>query len=729
MNTIISTIEQAEDYIRNLKRSNNNWVSDETMLDRLETTRTLIEKHQREDLLPYWGVNACLYHIDKGEFGLAWENAELAEKYAEKYSNYECILNALSLQYRVQRFLGNLERAQEIVNKQIEIALLYKDPHLIGSAYLNQGALFHRLGLKEDCIEANEEAIFNIKKSRETYYISMFQLAYSGMLLDFGMLDKADKYLQDGYAIAFEQSYIHQQALAKSNFGFLYQLQNKEELSVQAFYECIALYTQLNNTSDAIMGKIMLADALVHFNRTDEAEKIMKETIEFSEKNQLKYNLIGTYDALANLYEKNGNYKESLYYLRQLIRVKEEYLNNESEKRIRNLEMMQKVNILKMEKATAEQLAHAKHDFLANMSHEIRTPINSILGICYLLQQQSLNDLQQNYIHRLQRSGEGLLGIVNDILDISKIESGKMELVLQPFSLQNLVQDIYNALEPKANEKGILLKTILSTESDLLLMGDPVRMYQVLLNLVSNAIKFTPAGSVTMEVRTAATNQEKLIIEFIISDTGIGIAQEKINRIFERYEQADASIKNTFGGTGLGLSISRKIIELMQGIIHVKSEHGKGTEFIVTIPFETDHNPIKSPEITAVLPKELLDNKRILIADDNEENRLVAKEILLHFNTSIELFEAANGQEVLDILEKNAVDVIFIDLDMPVLNGIETIFEIRKQSAYKNIPVIGNTASLSTLSREEMLAYGFDDFLSKPYKATDLIQIIISKSK
>lgn len=722
----INTIEEAEDYIRNLKRSNNNWVSDEKMLRRLEATRTLIEKHQRDDLMPYWGVNACLYHIDKGEFGPAWENAELAEKYAERYNNNECLLNALSLQYRVQRFLGNLEKAQEIVNKQIEVALQYKDPHLIASAYHNQGTILHRLGLKEDCMEANEKAIEYILKSRLTYYISMFQIGYSGMLLDFSLSEEAEKYLQQGYSIALQNSYIHQQALAKSNFGFLYQLQNKEALSIQAFHECIALYTQLNNTSDAIMGKIMLADALVHFNRTNEAENILKETIEFSEQNQLKYNLIGTYDALANLYEKNGNYKESLYYLRQLIHVKEEHLNAESEKRIRNLEVAQKVNILKLEKATAEHLAHAKHDFLANMSHEIRTPINSILGICYLLQQQSLNDIQLNYIHRLQRSGEGLLGIVNDVLDISKIESGKMELVHQPFSLQNLVQDIYNALEPNAHEKGILLKTILTTESDLFLLGDPVRMYQVLLNLVSNAIKFTPVGSVTMEVKAGTANQEKLIVEFIISDTGIGIAPDKIARIFERYEQADASIKNTFGGTGLGLSISKKIVELMEGSIAIDSQINEGTTFTIVIPFETSE---KGKNVTneniELLNPELLNGKTILIADDNEENRQVAKEILLNFNPTLSILFAENGREVLNILRSQKADIVFIDLDMPVMNGIETTQSLRKDKDYNELKIIGNTASLSSLTKDEMLTFGFDDFIFKPYKPHDLLNKLI----
>lgn len=722
MQTAIKTIEQAEDYIKNLKRSNNNWVSDETMLNRLEATRSLIEQHKREDLLPCYGVNACLYYIDNGQFGPAQENAELAEKYGEKFSNYECQLNALSLQNRIQRSLGNLETAQEIVIRQIDTALEYKDPHLIAAAYHNQGSLSHRIGEKENCIEASEKSIEYIKKSGETYYISMFQIGYAGMLLDFGMPEKAEIYLKDGYDIALKYKFTHQQALAKSNFGYLYMLQHEVELCVQAFHECITLYMQLNNLSDAVMGKIMLADALVRFNRTDEAEKLLKETIEFSEKNQLRYNLISIYEALSNLYEQNGNYKDSLHYLKQLIRVKEEYLNAESEKRIRNLEVTQKVKVLKMEKATAEQLAHAKHDFLANMSHEIRTPINSILGICYLLQQQSLNEIQLNYIQRLQRSGEGLLGIVNDVLDISKIESGKMELVMQPFSLQNLVQDIYNALEPKANEKRIQLITILPTENDVNLYGDPVRMYQVLLNLVSNAIKFTNEGRVTVEAKIKETNSNKSTVQFTITDTGIGIAQDKIERIFERYEQADASIKNTFGGTGLGLSISKKIVELMKGNIAIESKLNEGTTFTVSIPFEfVSKGTSVTDESSEELNAEVLNGKTILIADDNEENRLVAKEIILNFNLRVKILLAENGQEVLDILKSQPVDILFIDLDMPVLNGIETVQEIKQSNNFNSLKIIGNTASLTSMSKEELLQFGFDEFIFKPYKPIQLL--------
>ena len=362
------------------------------------------------------------------------------------------------------------------------------------------------------------------------------------------------------------------------------------------------------------------------------------------------------------------------------------------------------------------------------MSHEIRTPINSILGICYLLQQQSLNTIQNNYVNRLQRSGENLLGIINDVLDISKIESGKMELVIQPFSLDTLLNDLHNSVEPKVIEKELKFSIYKKYNDDILLLGDAVRSYQVLLNLVSNAIKFTNTGGVKITVSVKKGNDNFINVIFHIQDTGIGIAKNKLDTIFERYEQADATIKNKFGGTGLGLSISKKIVELMNGSIQIKSKLNKGTQFIVTVPFMIEK--LQSIEKqTIYVDSNLLKNKIILIADDNEENRLVAKEILLSFNNSIKIMEASDGNEVIKLLFKKIPDILFIDLDMPNLNGIETTQQIRKNKKYDRIKIIGNTASLSTFTYEEFTVLGFDDFIYKPYKAENLIYKIQEVSK
>ena len=487
------------------------------------------------------------------------------------------------------------------------------------------------------------------------------------------------------------------------------------------------LYNTINNTNESTQAKILLAEAFINLNQFDEAEMILVNALEFSKENNIKSNLNSIYLNLSNLFELKENFKNSLYYFKQHKTINEELYNNETDKRIKNLEVIQQINILKIEKKTAETMANIKHDFLANMSHEIRTPINSVLGICYLLQQQSLSEIQENYVNRLKRSGENLLGIINDVLDISKIESGKMELIEQSFSLNTLIQDVYNTIEPKSIEKKLPFYIEKKYENDILLNGDAIRLQQVLINLVANAIKFTTSGNVTLKIETKVVNLQTLQVVFKVIDTGIGIPKNKLNTIFGRYEQATAEIKTTFGGTGLGLSISKKIIELMRGNIVIKSKLNIGTVFIITIPFYIEKNK-KTEELQNKTKQNTatLNNKTILIADDNTENRLVAKGIFESCNKTVKIIEALNGIEVIEILSKQNVDFLFIDLDMPKLNGIETVQKIRKNKKHIHLPIIGNTASLMSLTIEEIKDLGFNDFIYKPYKPEELIRKAIN---
>lgn len=721
---MIETTEQAREFIKNLKRSDN-WISDGELFEKLQQCESLIKHDTQEELLPYLGVNFCLYYIDISDYKNAWNYAEIAIKYAEKYENTECLLNALSLQHRIHRLLGNLEAAQISISKQIELAHKYNAPNQLAGAYLNQAVIFHKQRLKSNTKEAYLRAIEYVIKSNNLFYIATYHISYAGVLIDFKEEEEALPFLKKGFDIAQKNNFSRPLAIAYSNYGLIYQTKGEEEKCINAYKTSIQLFEEIQSSNDAIMAKIMLADAYIAFNHLEKSENILNETIEFSERNDLKYNQIGIYEALSALMEKREHYQDALKYHKKLIEVKEEYLNAESEKRIQNVEQHQRINILKIEKQNAENMANLKHDFLANMSHEIRTPINSILGICYLLQQQSLNTVQFDYINRLKRSGENLLGIVNDVLDISKIESGKMDLVHEPISIYSILQDVHQSLEPKATDKKIAFTVSTHFEKEFTVISDPVRLYQVLLNLASNALKFTIEGFVSIEARITNKKNKFTEITFIVKDSGIGIAQEKINRIFERYEQADASIKNTFGGTGLGLSISKKIVELMHGTIDAKSELNKGTEFIVSIPFETSLQQAPAAFDMSSISIESTNNICIVIADDNTENRLIAREILLNFNPSIKIMEAENGQEVLQMINANTVNIIFMDFDMPIMNGIEAAQAIRANVSNHSIKIIGNTASLITLSIEEIKSLGFDDFIPKPFKPEELIKKIV----
>jgi CheY-like chemotaxis protein len=273
----------------------------------------------------------------------------------------------------------------------------------------------------------------------------------------------------------------------------------------------------------------------------------------------------------------------------------------------------------------------------------------------------------------------------------------------------------------KATENNILLSV---KSADIVVIADAARLKQIILNLISNAIKFTKKGSVTIELKVVETLADTVKVLFKITDTGIGISEEKLNKIFERYEQASAVIKSEFGGTGLGLSISKRLTELMNGEIKISSIENKGTTFYVEIPFErtaeTSSNNNKIIDIDTLF----LTKKSILIADDIEENRLIFKEILYSFNPDIMIEEAADGDIVLQKIKKQSFNLILMDLDMPKKNGLEAIQEIRNNNRIKDIKIIAHTASLMSLSKDEILAIGFNDLILKPFEPLQLLEKI-----
>jgi signal transduction histidine kinase/predicted Zn-dependent protease/ActR/RegA family two-component response regulator len=719
----ITTIEQADVFVKNLKRSDN-WVSNDELLNKLNICKQLIETHKREDLIPFIYIHLSLYYIDLGEYGQAWIQTEVAKKYAKKSNNLESLLNAISNQYRIQRYLGNLETAQALVNEQIDIALEFNDPIQLFSAFLNQAYQYYLQNQKQECIQAFQKAIEYSKKSNNLYSLAMIYITYSGHLIEYNELKEAEKILNKGFDIAKENEFNNFIALANSNLGILFTKKKKYDDAIRFYLNSIKQYHQLNNTNDEHQVKIMYAEVCLKTQQFSEAEKVLNEVLLFSKNEVIKSNLTDVYHLLSNLYEQKNEYKKSLSYYKKYKKLSDEIYNLETGKQIKNLEIIENVKLLNIEKNNAEKLANIKHDFLANMSHEIRTPINSVLGICYLMEQQALNDIQRNYILRLKRSGENLLGIINDVLDISKIESGKIELNQEVFSLNTILRDVFDALEPKALEKNIKLEVFKKYKKDIHVIGDAIRIYQILLNFVSNAIKFTTVGGVKFTLSIKEKTTESIVLDFHIQDTGIGIAKENIHSIFNRFEQADKTIHRKFGGTGLGLSISKKIVEVLHGKIEVKSKPNHGTVFTISIPFNLPQQQIELIENKEILNSELLTNKIILIADDNEENRLVAKEILLSFNNTIKIMEAEDGTEIIHLMFKKIPDIIFTDLDMPNMNGIEATQKIRQNKNYQHVKIIGNTASLSTFTDEDLQTIGFDDFIYKPFKADELLRKI-----
>ena len=388
---------------------------------------------------------------------------------------------------------------------------------------------------------------------------------------------------------------------------------------------------------------------------------------------------------------------------------------------------------LKKARDKAENAAKAKYEFLSMMSHEIRTPMNAVIGITDLLSRTPLSNQQKDYVHSIQTSGQALLNIINDILDFSKIDSNKLELDDQPIHILTCVKEVYQLLSIKANEKKLNLKYTVDPDVPLLIMGDDTRIRQILLNLVSNAIKYTQQGEIIIGVQQKSKINHQITLLFYVKDTGIGIPDNKINSLFQSFTQVDTSVTRKYGGTGLGLAICNRLVQMMNGSIWVDSQLDKGSTFYFTIetriaegPNQMDslsHQPI---EIDSEMGKR--HPLSILLAEDNLMNQKVITNMLKEIGYRSDIVE--NGKQVLDAMRLKIYDVILMDIQMPEMDGVEATIRIRNDwSKDKQPRIIALTADALVGRREEYLSRGIDDYISKPVSVDRLIKSLNNCTK
>jgi len=383
------------------------------------------------------------------------------------------------------------------------------------------------------------------------------------------------------------------------------------------------------------------------------------------------------------------------------------------------------VGVLQTALQKSKEASRMKSEFLANMSHEIRTPLNAIIGMTHLsLRDGNLSAKQLTYLEKTQFAANSLLGVINDVLDISKVEAGMLSIERIPFNMKEVAENTLAVHEENARKRGIALSLEYSAAAPNFFIGDPLRIGQVLNNLLGNAIKFTQKGQVAVRCWGESADNTA-IMHVSVTDSGIGISQAVIDTLFQPFTQADASISRKFGGTGLGLAISKRIVELMEGDISVESIEGQGStfSFFIKLPIaEQEQEEQETPSLTTSLEDLGIKGRRILVAEDNPINQLVLQEMLAPSGAQIIL--ANNGQEALDAVKAQPFDLVLMDMQMPVMGGLEATVKIRELPTAKNLPIIAVTANAMEEDKDKGLACGMNAYLTKPIDPVELVRVL-----
>ncbi len=657
---------------------------------------------------------------------------------------------------------GEYEAGLDALNEGMKIAVKIKDKRMQARIFYYMGNIYRDQGDLANVLTHFERALTIYEELGDEYSQSIILTSISNLLYDLNDYDSALEYAlkclpiferaksvnsltniyntlgniyfkkeQFGEALHYFQENIELSEfdsltyiMAESGLGKVYyKMQNFDEAK-KYLSNALRVAQQLGNVEVQIICEFYLGRMYMDDGSYRKSSECLTRAYEMAHEYNRRHDLMSVHEMLSALYDAMGDIPKAFHHLKSFEQLKEEIFKQKIINELRNLQVRQQIELAQKEKEVAERTAFLKHQFMANMSHEIRTPMNAIVGMTRLLLSKGPKPDQLKYLNAIQLSADNLLVIINDILDLSKIEAGKIVIEHTDFTLKEVLQSVRDMLMLKAEEKHIELRITTDSQIPNRLIGDPTRLNQVLINLAGNAVKFTEHGYV--EIKTSLVKKaSKLWIQFDIIDTGIGISSDYVDKVFDSFTQAGSDVARKYGGTGLGLTISRQLVTLMNGDISVKSELQKGTVFTVVIPFE-EALVQDSEEKDCLLDNvamSRLNNLKVLLVEDNDFNRMVAEDTLKEIIPSMALDIAINGEDAINRLKDDIYDIVLMDIQMPVMDGLTATKFIRSkmEEPARSVKIIAMTANVLQEDVQQYFDAGMDAYVSKPFHVDELL--------
>lgn len=676
--------------------------------------------------------NLALFYMISGQYKTSIQMAEEAIDYYEKLGDEKGIADAKysigGTYYKSDNFHLGLVYLSDCLISYRKLDDHYNQARVLKSL----GAVYEYFGDQKNAITAYEEGIEQASQVNDLNIISNIYNPLSGIYLKQGNVKEAADLIQKSIDMKTKTGDIRGLGFAYYGRGKVFIKTGDFELALADFEKALEIHQQAQDNVGITMTLNKLGLLYLEQRKFDKAKDYLAQSLEISGRYNIMLSRFKCYNLLYKVYKEENNKEKSLEYLERYLKEREAVINTHTSKVIESYELLTRTKTLEREaqmqkekaeiiekKNRAEESAKVKQDFLSTMSHEIRTPLNAVITISSLLKERS-NEEEAQLLKSLKLAANNLLLIINDILDFTKLETGKITLENRPIKIKSLINGIIHTYETLAIEKGLQLKAQFSDGIEDSYEMDDIKLSQVLGNIISNAIKYTEKGGVSLQLEKLAGDTTHDSILFKVKDTGVGIPAESYDEIFESFSQPKTITTRKHGGSGLGLAIVKKLVELHNSTISVESKVGQGSEFSFVLHLKKSGPPLK----VTVNHSYELQNKTALLAEDNMINAMVASKLLANWGVSTVF--AKNGVEAVSKAAEQKYDFILMDIHMPEMDGFDATKHIRvHENLNSSTPIFALTADITASNREDFAPY-FNSFLTKPIEIEKLYAALVN---